>query len=227
MIQKNKRLCAAFHNLYSQSFIFLTVSKVPIPSTFVFNDSFFALFFLFYLIDLTEKSRIFRRHWRNHKLPYSWAIPYYKNQMEISHIISCKAIFHQVRCPVSSPLKRPHPPCMKFASHMLTEWMWAVCIPTTLLNKVDSEAFRLINTHHLTDCLQFFLKHRSSITRLIAFCRFFTVIALLNLLTVRLLYPAALLYETFYTLILIQFTLLLHEQNSFHTFHQRPPEPSN
>ena len=43
-------------------------------------------------------------------------------------------------------------PCMEYASHV-----WGGSTHTALLNRVESKAFRLINSSPLTDCLQLFL----------------------------------------------------------------------
>merc|ERR1712035_176745 len=66
---------------------------------------------------------------------------------------------------------------MEYASHI-----WGGSTHTSLLNRVESKAFRLINSPPLTDCLQS-LKIRRSVASLSIFYRFFMVTALLNLLT--------------------------------------------
>ena len=48
-------------------------------------------------------------------------------------------------------------PCMEYASHV-----WGGSTHTALLNRVESKAFRLINSTPLTDCLQS-LKHRRNV----------------------------------------------------------------
>merc|ERR1712035_253209 len=58
-------------------------------------------------------------------------------------------------------------PCMDYASHI-----WGSSTHTSLLNRVESKAFRLINSPSLTDCLQS-LKIRRSVASLSIFYRYF------------------------------------------------------
>ena len=58
-------------------------------------------------------------------------------------------------------------PCMEYASHV-----WGGSTHTALLNRVESKAFRLINSPPLTDCLQS-LKHRRNVASLSIFYRYF------------------------------------------------------
>ena len=58
-------------------------------------------------------------------------------------------------------------PCMEYASQV-----WGGSTHTALLNRVESKAFRLINSPPLTDCLQS-LKHRRSVASLSIFYRYF------------------------------------------------------
>merc|ERR1712035_290190 len=58
-------------------------------------------------------------------------------------------------------------PCMEYASHI-----WGGSTHTSLLKKVESKAFRLINSPPLTDCLQS-LKIRLSVASLSVFYRYF------------------------------------------------------
>ena len=58
-------------------------------------------------------------------------------------------------------------PCMEYASQV-----WGGSTHTTLLNRLKSKAFRLINSTSLIDCLQS-LKHRRSVASLSIFYRYF------------------------------------------------------
>ena len=58
-------------------------------------------------------------------------------------------------------------PCMEYASHI-----WGGSTHTALLNKVESKAFRLINSPPLTDCLPS-LKHRRNVASLAIFYRLY------------------------------------------------------
>ena len=58
-------------------------------------------------------------------------------------------------------------PCMEYVSHV-----WGGSTHTALLNRVESKAFRLINSSPLTDCLQS-LNHRRNVASLALFYRYF------------------------------------------------------
>ena len=58
-------------------------------------------------------------------------------------------------------------PSMEYASHV-----WGGSTHTALLNRVESKAFRLINSSSLTDCLQP-LSHRPDVASLAIFYRYF------------------------------------------------------
>ena len=66
---------------------------------------------------------------------------------------------------------------MEYVSHV-----WGSSTHTALLNRVESKAFRLINSSPLTDCLQP-LSHRRNVASLALFTAIFMVTALLILLT--------------------------------------------
>ena len=68
-------------------------------------------------------------------------------------------------------------PCMEYASHV-----WKGSTHTALMNKVESKAFRLINSSPLTNCLQP-LSHRHNVASLLSFTTIFMLTALLILLT--------------------------------------------
>ena len=58
-------------------------------------------------------------------------------------------------------------PCMEYGSHV-----WGGSTLTILLNRVESKAFRLINSPPLTDCL-YFLSHRRNIAYSSLFYQYF------------------------------------------------------
>ena len=89
-------------------------------------------------------------------------------------------------------------PCMEYGSHV-----WEGSILTVLLNRVESKAFRLINSSPLTDCL-----YLSSTV-------IFLLTALLNLLTECLPYSRGLAAQHFlFLLILILSIYLMQELTS-------------
>ena len=58
-------------------------------------------------------------------------------------------------------------PCMEYASHV-----WGGSTHTALLDRVESKAFRLINSSPLTDCLQPLSHHRNVASLAIFYCYF-------------------------------------------------------
>ena len=65
-----------------------------------------------------------------------------------------------------APYKSLIRPCMEYGSHV-----WGGSTHTALLNRVESKAFRLINSPPLTDCLDF-LSHQRNVAFLSLFYRY-------------------------------------------------------
>ena len=116
------------------------------------------------------------------------SILYLQSKLETSHLLLAKTA--SMKLGVLSRLRQyyspPHLltlyrglilPCMEYASHV-----WGGSTHTALLNRVESKAFRLINSSFLTDCFQP-LSHRRNVASLALFYCYFMLTAFLISLT--------------------------------------------